>query len=315
MSDSDKKNLKLIEEIHFQDNDAKNIDWKSKAKILCEALPYMKRFAGEFFVIKIGGSAMGDKKMLKNFAQNIVLLKQVGINPIIIHGGGPQIGDMLEKLQIKSSFVDGMRVTGKDAVKIVEMVLSGSINKEIVQAITEAGGMAIGISGKDGGLVSAKKLHRTHRDPDSNIEKILDLGYVGEPCNVNPNVLLGFDNSDFIPVIAPIGTGSRGETYNINADTVAGAVAGAINACKLIILSDIDGVKADGEVISDLNVAMAKKLIDKKIINGGMIPKVRTCIKAIESEVGYAHILNGLVENILLMEIFTDQGVGTMISY
>ncbi len=289
-------------------------EWARKAEILCEALPYMKKFAGETFVIKFGGSAMGGDNNLKNFAKNIVLLKQVGINPIIVHGGGPQIGQMLTKLNIKSSFIDGLRVTDSDTVDVVEMVLAGSINKMIVKEINAAGGKAVGICGKDGNLIRAKKLTRTKKDPDSNIEKILNLGFVGEPYLVDPEILSLFEDSDIIPVIAPIGIGDNGETFNINADTVAGSIASAVQALKLIILSDIDGVMLpNGELISHLNAATAKQMIHDGVITGGMIPKIETCINALEKEVSYAHILNGGVDNILLMEIFTESGAGTMI--
>jgi acetylglutamate kinase len=302
-----------IDEISLQ-KDHNRKQWTHKAEILCEALPYMRKFAGEVFVIKFGGSAMGGSENLKNFAKNVVLLKQVGINPIIVHGGGPQIGQMLAKLNIKSSFVDGLRVTDADTVDVVEMVLSGSINKMIVKEINLAGGKAIGICGKDGNLIRAKKLTRVKKDPDSNIEKILNLGFVGEPYFVDPEILNVFDDSDIIPVIAPIGIGDNGETFNINADTVAGAIASALRALKLIILSDVDGVKLpNGELVSHLNSATAKQMIIDGVITGGMIPKVETCILALENNVGYAHILNGSVDNILLMEIFTESGAGTMI--
>lgn len=291
-------------------------DWMTKAETLCEALPYMRRFSGEIFVIKFGGSAMGNSDNMKKFAEDVVLLKRVGINPVIVHGGGPQIGEMLKKLNIKTSFVDGLRVTDADTVEVVEMVLSGSINKNIVKEINRAGGMAVGLSGKDGNLIKAKRLTRTKKDPDSNIEKILNLGFVGEPTFVNPDVLSVFENSDIIPVIAPIGIGENGETYNINADTAAGAIASALRASKLIILSDVDGVKLpNGELISHLNAATAKKLIADGVIRDGMIPKVETCLLALENDVEYAHILNGSVDHILLMEIFTESGAGTMIFY
>ncbi len=289
-------------------------DWAHKAEVLCEALPYMRKFAGETFVIKFGGSAMGGKDNLKNFAKNVVLLKQVGINPIIVHGGGPQIGQMLNKLNIKSSFIDGLRITDSDTVDVVEMVLAGSINKMIVKEINAAAGKAIGICGKDGNLIRAKKLSRTKKDPESNIEKILNLGFVGEPYLIDPEILDMFEGTDLIPVIAPIGIGDNGETYNINADTAAGAIASAVQASKLIILSDIDGVMLpNGELVSHLNIATAKQMIHDGIITGGMIPKIETCINALAGNVSYAHILNGGVDNILLMEIFTESGAGTMI--
>ncbi len=302
-----------LKDIEIQQEKDK-IDWSHKANVLCEALPYMKKFAGETFVIKFGGSAMGQNENLQNFAKSIVLLKQVGINPIIVHGGGPQICDMLNRLDIKSSFVDGLRITDKDTVDIVEMVLAGSINKMIVNEINKAGGKAIGISGKDANLIRAKKITRTKKDPDSNIEKILNLGYVGEPYAVDPEIFGIFEDSDLIPVVAPIGIGDNGETFNINADTVAGSLASATQASKLIILSDVDGVMLpNNELVSHLNIATAQKMIKDGIIVGGMIPKIETCIKSLEMGVGFAHILNGSIDNILLMEIFTESGAGTMI--
>jgi acetylglutamate kinase len=302
-----------IDKISVQ-KDSGDSDWVKKAEVLCEALPYMRKFAGETFVIKFGGSAMGGDNNIKNFAKNVVLLKQVGINPIIVHGGGPQIGKMLDKLNIKSTFIDGLRVTDADTVDVVEMVLAGSINKMIVKEINLASGKAIGICGKDGNLIRAKKATKVKKDPNSNIEKILNLGFVGEPYHVDPEFLSIFEDSDVIPVIAPIGIGDNGETYNINADTVAGAVASAIGASKLIMLSDVDGVMLpNGELVSHLNTATAKQMINDGIISGGMIPKVETCINALENGVGNAHILNGAVDNILLMEIFTESGAGTMI--
>lgn len=289
-------------------------EWARKAEVLCEALPFMRKFAGETFVIKFGGSAMGDDSNLKNFAQNIVLLKQIGINPIVVHGGGPQIGQMLKKLGINSSFVDGLRITDADTVDVVEMVLAGSINKMIVKEINAAGGRAVGLSGKDGNFITARRVTRTKKDPDSNIEKILNFGFVGEPHKIDTEVLSVFEDSDIIPVIAPIGIGEAGETFNINADTVAGHVAAALHASKLIILSDVDGVMLpNGELISHLNIATARQMIANGVITGGMIPKIETCIRALEHNVGFAHILNGMVNNILLMEIFTEKGAGTMI--
>ncbi len=279
-----------------------------------EALPYLRRFSGKTFVIKYGGHAMGDEKLAKAFANDIVLIKQVGINPVVVHGGGPQIGDMLERLKMKSSFVDGLRVTDKDTVGVVEMVLSGQINKQIVSSINAAGGRAIGLSGKDGRLIEAGKLRRSQRDPDSNIEKVLDLGFVGEPTRVNPDILSVFAKSDMIPVIAPIGVGADGETYNINADTVAGAVAQAIGAAKLVILTDVKGVVgANGELISRIGAEQARALLEDGAITGGMIPKLETCLAAVESSIEAAHILDGRVPHVLLLEIFTEHGTGTMI--
>jgi acetylglutamate kinase len=284
------------------------------ARTITEALPYMQRFAGEVFVIKYGGHAMGDSELFENFARDIVLLKTVGIKPIVVHGGGPQIGKMLDRLKIHSEFVDGLRITDKAAVEIVEMVLAGTINKEIVTCINQCGGVAVGISGKDGKLIEAKKLTRTTRDPDSNIERVLDLGFVGEPHKINVNILLDLTNSDMIPVIAPIGIGANGETYNINADTAAGAIASALQARKLMILTDVHGVlDSDGELISEINIEESQELIKNGTIRGGMIPKIETCTNAVQNNVASAHILNGKIAHVLLLETFTDHGAGTMI--
>lgn len=298
-----------------KDSRSRHLEWLAKAGILFEALPYMRRYAGKTFVIKYGGHAMGDEKLAESFAHDIVLLKQIGINPLVVHGGGPQIGDMLKRLDIKSSFVDGLRVTDAATVEIVEMVLSGRINKEIVTAINRAGGVAVGLSGKDGNLVVARKLARTKRDPDSNIEKVLDLGFVGEPETVDPHVLQAFRNSDIIPVIAPVGMGPDGETFNINADTVAGAIAAAVKAARLYLLTDVAGVldKA-GELVSDMTVSRVHKLIADGTISGGMIPKVETCVTAVEGGVEGAVILDGRIQHVLLLEIFTAHGIGTLIA-
>lgn len=288
--------------------------WIRTAATLAEALPYMRRFAGETFVVKYGGHAMGDPALARQFAEDIVLLKQVGINPVVVHGGGPQISQMLDRLKIQSPFVDGLRVTDATTVEVVEMVLAGSINKQIVSEINAAGGMAVGISGKDAQLIEARKLRRTTRDPDSNIERILDLGFVGEPTRINPTILEEFHDSNLIPVIAPIGIGEKGETYNINADTAAGAIAAAIAACKLIILTDVTGVlMPDGQVISELSLREARKLVHDGIISGGMIPKIETCVHAVENDVESAHILDGRIPHVLLVETFTGSGAGTMI--
>jgi acetylglutamate kinase len=285
-----------------------------KAETLAEALPFMRQFAGETFVIKFGGSAMGDPELAKTFARDVVLLKQVGINPVVVHGGGPQISRMLEKLKIRSTFIDGLRVTDQETVDIVEMVLSGSINKQIVTAINEVGGMAIGLSGKDGNLLSARKLRRTKSDPDSNIEQILDLGFVGEVEDVNPEALMVFEESDIIPVIAPIGRGSKGETFNINADSAAGAIASAISATKLIILTDVPGVlDKQKKLISEITTSQAKQLVRNNTISGGMIPKVETCVRAVMHGTETAHIIDGRVSHALLLEVFTEHGMGTMI--
>ncbi|MBI4184625.1 MAG: acetylglutamate kinase [Proteobacteria bacterium] len=289
-------------------------EWVEKAKTLSEALPYMRRYTGATFVIKYGGHAMGDEAVGATFARDIVLLKQVGINPVVVHGGGPQIGQMLERLKIKSSFVDGLRVSDRETVEVVEMVLSGTINKQIVTAINTAGGFAVGLSGKDGRLIEARKLMRVRRETDSNIEKVLDLGFVGEPSRVNPHIIETFTASDVIPVIAPIGVGAEGETYNINADTVAGAVAAALRATRLLMLTDVVGVlDAAGKLIADLSLSRARSLIAEGVIKGGMIPKVETCIAAVEGGAGAAVVLDGRVEHALLLEIFTPHGVGTLI--
>ena len=284
------------------------------AETLSEALPFMRRFKGSTCVIKFGGHAMGDDKLADLFAQDVVLLKHVGINPVVIHGGGPQIGAMLERLRIKSSFVDGLRVTDSATVEIVEMVLAGSINKQVVTAINGAGGCAVGLSGKDAKLIRARPLKRTLKDPDSHIEKVLDLGFVGDPTHVDPTVLDKFAEADIIPVIAPIGLGEEGQTYNINADTVAGAIASALSAAKLIMMTDVEGLMdAAGQLVPRLTTAEAKKMLAGGSISGGMIPKVETCINAIQGETEAAHILDGRVPHVLLLEVFTEHGVGTMI--
>ena len=282
--------------------------------MLTEALPYMHRFARQTFVIKYGGAAMGDDALQSAFASDVVLLKQVGINPVVVHGGGPQIGAMLDRLKIKSSFVDGLRVTDGATVEIVEMVLSGSINKQIVASINAAGGTAVGLSGKDGRLITAKRLRRRKRDPDSNIERVLDLGFVGEPSEIDGAVLESLAASSVIPVIAPIGAGRNGETFNINADTAAGAIAGALGASKLIVLTDVPGVLDErGDLISEMTPAQARRLVSGKAVSGGMIPKVETCLAAIKAGCGAAHVLDGRIPHTLLLEIFTEQGVGTKI--
>ncbi|MEE9291112.1 MAG: acetylglutamate kinase [Alphaproteobacteria bacterium] len=288
--------------------------WLEKARTLSEALPYMRRYSEETFVIKYGGHAMGDEDLAERFARDVVRIKQVGINPVVVHGGGPQIGKMLERLKIKSSFIDGLRVSDRDTVEIVEMVLSGSINKQIVTTINAAGGNAVGLSGKDGNLIQAEKMRRTHRETDSNIEKILDLGFVGEPTLVRPHVLESFEESDIIPVIAPIGVGPKGETYNINADTAAGAIATAVGATRFLLLTDVPGVMdGSGNVIPELTVSQTRQLIADGVVNGGMIPKVETCMHAVSGGVDAAVIIDGTIPHALLLEIFTDAGVGTLI--
>ncbi|MBM3510691.1 MAG: acetylglutamate kinase [Alphaproteobacteria bacterium] len=289
--------------------------WTRTAQTLAEALPYMRRFAGHTFVIKFGGHAMGEEDLTDLFAQDIVLLKQVGIHPVVVHGGGPQISQMLERLKIKSSFVEGLRVTDRATVEIVEMVLSGSINKQIAMAITHAGGRALGLSGKDGDLIEARKLKRKVRDPESNIERVLDLGFVGEPVRINAELLQTLARSEVIPVVAPIGTDAKGTTYNINADTVAGAVAGALKASKLVLLTDVEGVlDKRKKLIKALTPRAAAKLLKDRTATGGMIPKLETCLAAVASGAQAAHILDGRIPHVLLLEVFTAHGVGTMIT-
>ena len=293
---------------------AERATWLAKAKTLSEALPYMRAYAGKTFVIKYGGHAMGDAELAALFARDVVLLKQVGVNPIVVHGGGPQIGDMLGRLKIKSSFVDGLRVTDRETVDIVEMVLSGNINKQVVSAINEAGGNAIGLSGKDSNLIRARKLRRKTRDPESNIEKVLDLGFVGEPAEINSKVLAELTTANVIPVIAPIGHGPGGTTYNINADTAAGAIAAAACAERLLMLTDVPGVlNKSGNLIEVMTAAQVRARIKDGTIHGGMIPKVETCLNAVKGGVEAAVILDGRVPHALILEIFTEHGVGTLI--
>ena len=289
-------------------------DWIAQAETLSEALPYMRRHSGKTIVIKYGGHAMGDAKLAPLFARDIVLLRQVGVNPVVVHGGGPQIGRMLERLKIQSRFIDGLRVTDRETVGVVEMVLAGTINKEIVSAINGQGGFAVGLSGKDGNLIRADKIRRSRRDPESNIEKVLDLGFVGEPTEINPHILAFFKESDITPVIAPIGTGPGGETLNINADAVAGAIASAVGAARLVMLTDVAGVMdAEGNLIPEMTVKEARARIGDGTVQGGMIPKIETCLLAIEKGVEGAVIIDGQVPHALLLELFTEHGVGTMI--
>jgi acetylglutamate kinase len=289
-------------------------EWLTKARTLSEALPYMRRYAGSTFVIKYGGHAMGDAALAELFARDIVLLKQVGINPVVVHGGGPQIGQMLDRLKIQSSFIDGLRVTDKATVEVVEMVLAGSINKQIVAAINSAGGRAVGLSGKDSNLITARRLERVHRDPDSHIEQVLDLGFVGEPHKVNPEILNALAKSDIIPVIAPVGFDEKGDTYNINADTAAGAVAAELKAARFFLLTDVAGVlDKDKKLIDTMTLDQARGAIADGTASGGMIPKIETCVDAVEKGVEAAVILDGRVPHALLLEIFTEGGVGTLI--
>ncbi len=296
------------------DNHSYQPQWLEQAKLLSEALPYMKRYSDKTVVIKYGGHAMGDPEMAKRFARDVVLLRQVGLNPIVVHGGGPQIGAMLKRLNVKSEFIDGLRVTDQETVRIVEMVLAGSINKEIVSAINQAGGRAVGLSGKDGNLIGAKKLVRTKRDEHSNIERVLDLGLVGEPDQIDPYILDCFKKSDITPVIAPIGVGPDGETLNINADTVAGAIAAALNAKRLIMLTDVSGVlDKSGDLIVEMAADEARAAIADGTVSGGMIPKVETCLDAVDRGVEAAVISDGRIPHAILVEFFTPGGAGTMI--
>ena len=285
-----------------------------QASTVARALPYLRRYAGATIVVKYGGHAMSEEHLAVDFGKDIALLKQVGINPVIVHGGGPQINAMLERLEIKSTFIDGLRITDAAMVEVVEMVLSGSVNKQIAGLINQAGALAVGISGRDGGLIRAKKLTRTQRDPGSEIESVLDLGFVGEPAYVDTRVIHALTGAGLIPVIAPVGTGEDGQTYNINADTAAGAIAGALNASRLLMLTDVPGVlDKSGNLLTEIAVANIAGLNEDGTISGGMIPKVLTCIEAIKQGVKGATILDGRVPHALLLELFTEGGIGTLI--
>jgi acetylglutamate kinase len=286
----------------------------AKAETLTEALPYMQRYAGKTFVVKYGGHAMGDPELARDFAEDVVLLKAVGINPVVVHGGGPQIGAMLKQLGVESEFIDGLRVTDRETARIAEMVLSGAINKELVSWIGQAGGRAVGISGKDGGFVTATKVRRTQKDPDSNIERIVDLGFVGEPAHVDRSLLDTISNAGMIPVVAPIGIGEDNNTYNINADTMAGAIAAAMGASRLFLLTDVPGVlDKQGGLLTDLTPKDIAALRTDGTISGGMIPKLETCVQAVEGGVDAAVILDGRVPHAMLLEVFTRRGAGTLV--
>jgi acetylglutamate kinase len=285
-----------------------------KAELLSQALPYMQRYENRTVVVKYGGHAMGNPALGQAFARDIALLKQSGVNPIVVHGGGPQIGAMLTRMGIESKFEGGLRVTDEKTVEIVEMVLAGSINKEIVALINAEGEWAIGLCGKDGNMVFAEKAKKTVIDPDSNIERVLDLGFVGEVVEVDRTLLDLLAKSEMIPVIAPVAPGRDGHTYNINADTFAGAIAGALNATRLLFLTDVPGVlDGSGELIKELSVREARALIADGTISGGMIPKVETCIEAIGAGVEGVVILNGKVAHSVLLELYTEHGAGTLI--
>jgi acetylglutamate kinase len=286
-------------------------DFISKAEVLMETLPYFRRFYGKTFVIKYGGNAMVDEELKESFAQDVVLLKYVGINPVIVHGGGPQIDQVLDRMGITSRFVRGMRVTDQETLDIVEMVLVGKVNKEIVNLVNQHGGMAVGLSGKDGGLILARKMNITVSD-NGKPPEIIDLGMVGEIVGINPRIIDSLDDNKFIPVIAPVGVGHQGETYNINADLVAGEVAEALHAEKLILMTDVEGVKdKKGDLVSTLTEKQARKMIQDGVVASGMIPKVECCIEALKGGVGKTHIIDGRVKHAVLLEIFTKEGVGT----
>lgn len=285
------------------------------AEVLSEALPYIRRFVGKTLVIKYGGNAMESEELKTGFARDIVLMKAVGINPVVVHGGGPQIADLLKRLNIKSEFISGMRVTDGQTMDVVEMVLGGQVNKDIVNLINSHGGSAIGLTGKDARLIRARKLQVTHQDKDMQQPEIIDIGQVGEVASVNTDLLNMLVQGDFIPVIAPIGVGPNGESYNINADLVAGKVAEALNAEKLILLTNIAGLMdKQGNVLTGLNTAQVDELIADGTIYGGMLPKIRCALDAVQGGVNAAHIIDGRVPNAVLLEIFTDHGVGTLIT-
>ena len=290
----------------------------AEAQILSQALPYMQRYAGSIVVVKYGGNAMGDASLGKAFCRDIALLKQSGVKPVVVHGGGPQIGQMLERLNIQSEFRDGLRVTDKQTVEVVEMVLAGSINKQIVASINAEGAKAVGLCGKDGGMVLVEKAQRKSVDPDSNIERIVDLGFVGEPKKVDPSVLTMVLDAGLIPVVAPVCFGEDGETYNVNADTFAGCLAQALDAKRLLFLTDVEGVlDKKMQLIKQASVSEAEAMIADGTISGGMIPKVETCINALGSGEGDGVegvvIVNGKKPHSVLLELFTDHGAGTLI--
>src|ERR1700733_11354219 len=287
---------------------------RQRAAILAQALPFLRRYAGATVVVKYGGHAMGEEHLAQSFGSDIALLKQVGINPVVVHGGGPQINAMLKRMAIQSTFVDGLRVTDAAMVEVVEMVLAGTVNKYVAGLITKAGALAVGICGKDGGMIRARKLQRTLRDPDSHIERALDLGFVGEPTAIDARVIHALTGGGLVPVIAPIGVDSDGETYNINADTVAAAVAGELNATRLLMLTDVPGVlDKDNRLIPSLTLIDVEERIADGTITAGMIPKVENCVEAVRQGVRGAVILDGRVPHACLLELFTEAGPGTLI--
>jgi acetylglutamate kinase len=297
------------------DSSVETTDAEMTARLISAALPYMLAYDQKIVVVKYGGHAMGDPALAKAFARDITLLETAGARPVVVHGGGPQIGEMLNRLGIKSEFRGGLRVTDKPTIEVVEMVLAGSINKEIVMAINAEGGKAVGLSGKDGNMVFAEKVTRKEKDPDSQIESVIDLGFVGEPKRVSRAVIDMVLGAGLIPVIAPVAPGDDGHTYNVNADTFAGAIAGRLGAARLLFLTDVPGVlDRGGKLIKELTVKKARELIADGTISGGMIPKVETCIDAIKQGVEGVVILNGKVPHAVLLELFTDHGAGTLIT-
>ena len=295
--------------------DQMQVDLLAKTGMLIEALPFMRRYSGKTILVKFGGHAMGKADYVNAFAADIALLDQVGARPVVVHGGGPQIGDMLKKLQIESSFIDGLRVTDEATISVVEMVLAGGINKALVAAIAGAGGRAVGVSGKDGGLLTARKLMAVAKASDSAIQQAVDLGFVGEPSHDDVTVLNALMQHHLIPVVAPVGGGEDGKTYNINADTAAGAIAAALNATRMLMLTDVTGVlDQNGKLISSLTISQAEALIHNGTISGGMIPKVKTCIDAVQGGAEGAVIMDGRAPHALLVELFTEHGMGTMIT-
>jgi acetylglutamate kinase len=286
-----------------------------KAHVLVEALPWIRKFYGKVIVIKYGGNAMVDEVLKESFARDVILMKYIGLNPVVVHGGGPQIGKVLEAMSIETRFVQGMRVTDARTMDVVEMVLGGKVNKEIVANINKHGGRAVGLTGKDGHLITARKLEMKTVNPDTLTPEIIDIGMVGEVAGVNPSIITSLEESNFIPVIAPVGVDSESRTYNINADLVAGKIAGALQAEKLILLTDIEGVKnKSGQLMNTIDIADVQELIDDGTIAGGMIPKVTCCLDAIAEGVKKTHIIDGRMEHACLLEIFTDQGIGTAVA-
>ena len=291
-------------------------DWLNNADILTGALPYMQKYNGSIIVIKYGGNAMADSDLVESFCNDIVFLKQSGLKPVIVHGGGPQIGSMLERLGIKTKFESGMRITDEDTLEVVEMVLAGRINKNIASKINSSGGKAVGISGKDGSMIVAEKLTKQNSSNESNIEKIIDLGYVGFPKKINNTIIETLIKDDFIPVIAPLGIGVDGKTYNINADTAAGAIASSLKSKRLLILTDVEGViDSKNNLVEEVNEKKINEMIESGEVSGGMIPKLNTCLDSVNNGVDAAVIVDGRVKHAVLLELFTDHGAGTLVRW